>query len=84
MEELASHQIDIEPNCPQEGWAELDPMEILFAIKACVKAVKKQLEGMHMSMSEIVTVGLTNQRETTIAWDSETGKPLYNAIGTQS
>lgn len=60
---------------------EQDPKEILFAVKACIKDVTRKLDVLGMKINEIVTVGITNQRETTIAWDAITGDPLYNAIG---
>lgn len=60
---------------------EQDPKEILFAVKACIKDVTRKLDVLGMKINEIVTVGITNQRETTIVWDAITGDPLYNAIG---
>ncbi|XP_066584551.1 glycerol kinase 3-like [Prorops nasuta] len=78
--EVASREIDMEQSSPKEGWVEQDPKEMLFAVKACIKNVEKTMEGMGLKMEEIITVGITNQRETTIVWDATTGEPLYNAI----
>ena len=60
---------------PKQGWVEHDPIEIL----------NTQLEVFEelintISLSDIISIGITNQRETTVIWDKETGKPLYNAI----
>lgn len=62
---------------PQAGWVEHDPMEIwstqlAVATEAIVKA------GLHAS--DIEAIGITNQRETTVVWDRETGLPIHNAI----
>ena len=78
--EVASHQIDIELITAYDGWMEQDPKEILFAVKACIKGVTRKFGALGLKVEEIVTIGITNQRETTIAWDATTGEPLYNAI----
>ncbi|CAH0545816.1 unnamed protein product [Brassicogethes aeneus] len=75
--EIAEHAIDVEIVTPKEGWSEQDPLEILRAIKECIEKVLLELGP---RAKRIVTIGITNQRETTIVWDKLTGKPLYNAI----
>lgn len=58
-------------------WLEQDPLEILQTTIACIESLSQT----SLDLSEIVSVGITNQRETTIVWDKTTGKPFYNAIG---
>ena len=54
---------------PQAGWVEHDAEELLKHISACIKKAGK-----------VDAIGIANQGETLVAWDSETGKPIYNAI----
>lgn len=62
---------------PQPGWVEHDPLEIWSSqLSVAVEAMGK----IGVDASQIATIGITNQRETTIVWDKKTGKPIYNAI----
>ncbi|QCK16392.1 glycerol kinase GlpK [Mangrovivirga cuniculi] len=62
---------------PQSGWVEHNPEEIWATQKFVVRDVIKKH---HISASNIDSIGITNQRETTIIWDKETSQPVYNAI----
>ena len=64
------------------GWHEHDPLEIYFKSFACIQAVGDALKarGIDLGITPLVAVGITNQRETTIAWNRATGIPYYNAI----
>ncbi|XP_076234211.1 glycerol kinase 3 isoform X2 [Calliopsis andreniformis] len=73
-------QVSILQSCPKEGWVEQDPIEILNAVKECLSQTVFNLKQLTIDPGDIVAVGITNQRETTIVWDSITGEPLYNAI----
>ncbi|XP_017875008.1 glycerol kinase-like isoform X1 [Ceratina calcarata] len=80
-EVLTYHQVSISQSCPKEGWVEQDPLEILKAVRECLHQTVFNLRQLTIDPSDIVAVGITNQRETTVVWDSITGEPLYNAIG---
>lgn len=80
-EQIAEHAIKINMLTPDEGWHEQDPMEILNAVNTCIDSVLGKLGGLGFNVDDIITIGITNQRETTIVWDKTTGKPLHNAIG---
>jgi len=62
---------------PQPGWVEHDPEEI--ASSQIAVALEALAQG-HAHASDVVAIGITNQRETTIVWDRQTGKPVHNAI----
>ncbi len=62
---------------PQPGWVEHDPMEIYSSQYG---VLMETLAQTGVSPEEIAAIGITNQRETTILWDKNTGRPVYNAI----
>ena len=70
-------QKDFKQHFPQPGWVEHDPNDI-WSSQAAVSAEVVAQAG--ISSDSIAAIGITNQRETTIVWDSITGQPLYNAI----
>ncbi|WP_117235232.1 glycerol kinase GlpK [Vibrio maerlii] len=62
---------------PKAGWVEQDPLEIYAAQSSTLVEVLAKSE---IRSDEVCAIGITNQRETTIVWNKETGKPVYNAI----
>ncbi|NNK93247.1 MAG: glycerol kinase GlpK [Desulfobacterales bacterium] len=62
---------------PQSGWVEHDPEEIW---SSTLNTIKAAVDKAGIAITDIGAIGITNQRETTIIWDKETGKPVYNAI----
>ena len=62
---------------PQPGWVEHDPLEIW---SSQTDVFDKVLKNNGVAANEIIAVGITNQRETTVVWDKETGEPVFNAI----
>ena len=62
---------------PKNGWVEHDAMEIWGSQSGVAREV---LEMSSIGVDEIAAIGITNQRETTVVWDKNTGRPVYNAI----
>jgi glycerol kinase len=62
---------------PEPGWVEHDPLEIWENTKT---VVKQGLEDANLAATQLEALGITNQRETTIVWDAETGKPVHNGL----
>ncbi|MBQ4103978.1 MAG: glycerol kinase GlpK [Clostridia bacterium] len=62
---------------PKSGWVEHDPYEIW---ESQLHSLQVALQNGNIKAEEIAAVGITNQRETTICWERDTGKPVYNAI----
>ena len=74
---VAVSQREIPQIFPYEGWVEQDPMEIWSSqFSVMMEVIAKS----GVSPSDIMSIGITNQRETTLVWEKETGKPIYNAI----
>ncbi len=74
---VAKGQYEFEQIYPSSGWVEHNPYEIL---DSQLRSVSSALFNGGIDPEEIAAIGITNQRETTILWDKETGKPVYNAI----
>ena len=74
---VAQTQEEFTQYFPNSGWVEHDPLEIW---QSTLNTAKKALLEAKLDAAQIASIGITNQRETTIIWDRETGKPVYNAI----
>ncbi|KAE9547104.1 hypothetical protein FO519_009684 [Halicephalobus sp. NKZ332] len=73
---VTSHQIEVRQIFPQTGWVEMNPREIFDTVTSCINRVTENLNSMNIPVSEIVSIGIANQRETTVVWDRATGKSL--------
>ncbi len=70
-------QKEINQIYPKPGWVEQNPEEIWRSVQ---EVILMALKDGGVNVEQIVGIGITNQRETTVVWDKETGKPVYNAI----
>ena len=74
---VAVGQKDFQQFYPQPGWVGHDPMEI-WATQYGV--LQEALAKADITMADVAAIGIANQRETTIVWEKETGRPIYNAL----
>lgn len=75
--QVAVSQKEFRQIYPEPGWVEHDPRDIILSTMSSVENVVAQAR---VSFREIAAIGVTNQRETVVAWDAQTDQPLYNAI----
>ena len=69
------HQEEFKQYLPDQNSVEHNPEEIWISVENCINEVLTRVD-----IKDIKSIGITNQRETTIAWSKSTGKPFYNAI----
>lgn len=78
---VATGQKEFEQYFSKPGWVEHDANEIWTSILACISDALRKAD---LEPSDLAGIGITNQRETTVVWDKNTGKPIYKAIVWQS
>ena len=74
---IAKSSILLTQSFPKIGWVEHDPIEIWNSQRSTIQQV---LLKANINIDEIISIGISNQRETIVAWDKKTGLPIYNAI----
>ncbi|KAF3939838.1 hypothetical protein ABW19_dt0205064 [Dactylella cylindrospora] len=79
-EPVAHHQMEFDQIYPHAGWIEHDPYVLIESVRSCMEAATIQFLELGHSIQDLQAIGITNQRETAIVWDTRTGKALHNAI----
>ncbi len=74
-QKIASSYEEFPQHFPEPGWVEHDPHDLWNSVNNSIQKVLKKVPG-----AEIAAIGITNQRETTVLWEKETGRPIHNAI----
>ena len=80
LNSIASSQTKLDEIYPKEGWVEIDPNQI---IKSVLYTIKDVVEKSEIDKDKIISIGITNQRETIVFWDKSNLKPVGNAISWQ-
>ena len=74
---ICQKNIEFKQYFPKSGWVEHNPKDIISSTVECIESV---IQKSGIGLNEIITAGITNQRETVVAWNKKTGEPIYNAI----
>jgi glycerol kinase len=74
---VAKSQREFQQHYPQAGWVEHDPVEILQTQR---EVMREAVRDAQIPLADLMGIGITNQRETTIVWDRQSGEPIHNAI----
>lgn len=74
---VGSGQKEFKQHFPKSGWVEHDPEEIWDTV---VWTIREAIRKAGIAASDIAAIGITNQRETVVVWERESGKPIHNAI----
>ena len=77
MRVTSTAQQEFPQHFPQSGWVEHDPDDLWTSVAATARGA---IERAGLTASDIAAIGITNQRETTVVWDRNTGRPIHNAI----
>ncbi|KAI8635674.1 glycerol kinase [Xylariaceae sp. FL1651] len=77
---IASHQIEFTNHYPHSGWHDHNPQDLVASVETCIEKATEQFLSKGYQKSQIKAIGITNQRETTVCWDKNTGEPLCDAI----
>ncbi|KAI9470798.1 MAG: glycerol kinase [Benjaminiella poitrasii] len=77
---ITFHQVELPQSQPHSGWLEHDPLVILDTVLECIEKTIKRFELMGYDIKDIKAIGVTNQRESAVAWNKKTGNPLRNTI----
>lgn len=73
-EVICSHQKSVTNIFPREGWYEQDPLEIIDVVRECIEVAVQKLIDLGGNPKDIKAIGITNQRESTVVWDRESGQ----------
>ncbi|MBL4906191.1 MAG: glycerol kinase, partial [Sneathiella sp.] len=74
---IAVGQQEFPQHFPKSGWVEHDPADIW---NSTLSTIQTALDKAQASIKDVAAIGITNQRETTVIWNRETGEPIHNAI----